>query len=233
MVWRIVLGFLAVVASGAGTGAGVARANAAAGAGDVDGKKVSPIVRQAIERGLSVPGARLESAFEDRNPGSSADCRATSAELLRPIDGSGRVAVKVTGRSAHGKSCDAWTWVRVRVVARVAVAARALVAGDRLDGATVIEERELRVGHAPALIGPASVVARAVGAGQVIEAALVSEPMLRPGQTVKVVIVSGSLVIEQTGRAAPCVRGRSCATLASGKLVEGELSDGKLMVQAP
>jgi len=30
-----------------------------------------------------------------------------------------------------------------------------------------------------------------------------------------------------------CVRGRSCATLASGKVVEGELSEGKLMVQAP
>jgi len=61
----------------------------------------------------------------------------------------------------------------------------------------------------------------------------VSEPTLRPGQTVKVVIVSGTLVIEQAGRATPCVRGRSCATLASGKVVEGELSEGKLMVQAP
>jgi len=182
---------------------------------------------------LSVPGARLESAFEDRGPGRTMDCRATSAELLRPIAGSGRVAVKMAGRSAHGKSCDAWAWVRVRVVAPVAVSARALAAGDRLDGATIVEERELRAGHAPALIGPASVVARAVGAGQVIEASLVSEPMLRLGQTVKVVIVSGALVIEQAGRAAPCVRGRSCATLASGKLVEGDLREGKLMVQAP
>ncbi|HET6150515.1 MAG TPA: hypothetical protein VFH68_23450 [Polyangia bacterium] len=200
---------------------------------DADGKMVSGVVRRAIERGLSVPGARLDGAFEDRGLGRALDCRATSAELLRPIDGSGRVAVKVAGRSAHGQSCEAWTWVRVRVVAPVAVATRALTTGDRLDGATIIEERELRAGHAPAYIGPASVAARAVSAGQLIEAAQVSEPMLRLGQTVNVVIVSGSLVIEQAGRGAPCARGRSCATLASGKLVEGELREGKLMVQAP
>jgi hypothetical protein len=204
-----------------------------AGTADADGRAPSAIVRRALERGLSVPGARVDAAFEDRGAAPAADCRATSAELLRPIDGSGRVAVKVSGRSARGRSCDAWTWVRVRVVAPVAVAARALAAGERLQGATTIEDRELRAGHAPAPIGPASVAARAVGAGQVMEAALVSEPMLRPGEIVKVMIVSGALVIEQAGRGVPCGRGRSCASLASGKQVEGDLVEGKLVVQAP
>ena len=199
------------------------------------GRSPSAIIRRALERGLSVPGARVDAAFEDRRVARSQalECRPTSAEVLRPIDGSGRIAVKVSGRSPRGQDCDAWTWIHVRVVAPVSVAARALAAGERLDGATAIEERELRAGHAPAVIGPASVAARALAPGQVIEAALVSEPTLRAGLPVKVLVVSGSLVIEQTGRGAPCARGRSCATLASGKLVEGELVDGKLVVQGP
>jgi hypothetical protein len=56
---------------------------------------------------------------------------------------------------------------------------------------------------------------------------------LRPGEIVKVMIVSGALVIEQAGRGVPCGRGRSCASLASGKQVEGDLVEGKLVVQAP
>jgi len=218
---------LALVTLGGMAGVGQAHAGA-----DADGRVVSPIVRRAIERGLTVPGARIDTAVEDQGIRRTVECQATSAELLRPIDGSGRVAVKVAGRSVRGK-CDAWIWVRVRVVAPVAVAARSLAAGDRLDGATMVEERELHAGHAPATIGPASVATRAVGAGQLIEAALVGEPTVRLGDTVKVVIVSGALVIEQTGRGAPCARGRSCATLATGKLVEGELREGKLVVLAP
>jgi hypothetical protein len=72
-----------------------------------------------------------------------------------------------------------------------------------------------------------------VGAGQILDAGVVGEPTLRSGEMVKVMVVSGALVIEQTGRGAPCVRGRSCAVLASGKQVEGELVDGRLVVQAP
>ena len=229
---HIGLGIAAALGWLAGAGGGAVRlAHADAGA-DADGKMVSAVVKKAIERGLAVPGARLDAAYEERAAARAADCRATSAELLRPIDGSGRVAVRVAGRSARGQSCDAWTWVRVRVVAPVAVAARALAAGDRLDGATRVEERELRAGHAPATIGPATVATRAVGARQLIEAALAGEPTVRLGDNVKVVIVSGALEIEQTGRGAPCARGRSCATLATGKVVEGELREGKLVVQA-
>jgi hypothetical protein len=200
---------------------------------DADGgRSPSLLVRRALERGLSIPGARLDTAVEDRGAVPAGDCRPTSAEVLRPIDGSGRIAVKVSGSSARGATCDAWTWVHVRVVAPVAVAARALAAGERLDGATAIEERELRPGHLPAVIGRASVAARALVPGQLIDAALVTEPTVRAGESVRVLVVLGTLVIEQSGRGAPCARGRSCATLASGRLVEGELVDGKLVVQS-
>ena len=196
-------------------------------------ERLSPVLRQALERALAAPGARLDSAIEERGPMRAADCRASAAEVPRPIDGSGRVAVKLSGRAAHGQTCEAWAWVRVRVVAPVPVASRALRAGESFANAVVTEERELRAGHAPAQIGPASVAARAIAAGQVIDGASVTEPTLRAGEPVKVLVVSGSIVIEQAGRAVPCLRGRGCAVLASGKHVEGELVDGQLVVQSP
>jgi flagella basal body P-ring formation protein FlgA len=193
----------------------------------------SPVLRAAIERALSAPGARLDSAVEERGAARANDCRAATAEVSRAVDGSGRVALKVSGRSGRGQPCDGWTWVRVRVVGPVAVAARTLREGERVDGAVVTEVRELRTGHAPAVIGPGSVAVRAIAAGQMIESSQVSEPTLRAGEAVKVLVVSGAVVIEQSGRAVPCARGRSCALLASGKRVEGDLVDGRLVVQSP
>jgi hypothetical protein len=195
--------------------------------------EVPPLVRQALERALAAPGARLDSAVEERGSARPLDCRATEAEVAQAIEASGRLAVKVSGRASHGGHCDIWLWVRVRVVAPVAVATRALRAGDALAGAYETEERELRPGHTPAVIGRSSVAARGVAAGQILDGLVVGEPTLRPGDVVKVVVVSGALMIEQTGRGAPCARGRSCAVLASGKQVEGELVDGRLVVQTP
>ncbi len=197
------------------------------------GVELAPLVRHAIERALAAPGARIDNAVEERGSARPLDCQVTQAEVAQPIEASGRLAVKISGRAARGGHCELWIWARVRVVAPVAVASRALRAGDPLDGAYTTEERELRLGHAPAVIGPSSVATRALAAGQMLDASVVAEPTLRSGDVVKVVVVSGSLVIEQTGRAVPCVRGRSCAVLASGKQVEGELVDGRLMVQSP
>jgi flagella basal body P-ring formation protein FlgA len=226
---------LAIVAAALLSAPPVARFAAAAtrGAEPPSAAEVAPMVRHVLERALAAPGARLDSAVEERAAARSADCHVTEAEVAQPIEASGRLAVKISGRAAHGGHCDSWIWVRVRVVAPVAVATRALRAGDSLENAYATEERELRAGHTPAAIGPSSVATRAVAAGQVLDGALVGQPMLRFGEAVKVVVVSGSLLIEQTGRGAPCARGRSCAVLASGKQVEGELVDGRLVVQGP
>jgi flagella basal body P-ring formation protein FlgA len=193
---------------------------------------VAPLVRQALARALGAPGARIDSAIQDAGSSRASSCRATEAELPQPIQASGRVAVKISGRSPRGQRCEEWIWTRVRVVAPVAVTTRALKAGEALDGAVATEERELRAGHPAAALGPASLAGRALSAGQMLEAAFVAEPTLRPGETVKVLVVSGALTIEQSGRAVPCVRGRSCATLPSGKQVEGDLVDGRLVVQS-
>ena len=195
--------------------------------------EVAPVVRHTLERALAAPGARIDSAIEERSSGRPVDCRVSEAEVAQPIEASGRLAVKVSGRGIRGGFCDSWIWVRVRVVAPVAVATRALRAGDPLEGAYDTEERELRPGHTPAVIGHSSVAARAVAAGQLLDGTVVGEPTLRPGEVVKVVVVSGALIIEQTGRGAPCARGRSCAVLSSGKQVEGELVDGRLVVETP
>jgi hypothetical protein len=226
---------LAIVAAALLSAPPVARFAAAAtrGAQPASAAEVAPLVRHALERALAAPDARLDSAVEERGAARPVDCHVTEAEVAQPIEASGRLAVKISGRAAHGGHCDSWIWVRVRVVAPVAVATRALRAGDSLENAYATEERELRAGHTPAAIGPSSVATRAVAAGQVLDGALVGAPTLRFGEAVKVVVVSGSLLIEQTGRGAPCARGRSCAVLASGKQVEGELVDGRLVVQGP
>jgi hypothetical protein len=192
---------------------------------------VAPVVQAALERALAVPEARVEDAV--LAAGGAGACQATEADVPRAIEGSGRVAVRVAGRGPRGGGCGAWLWVDLRVVAPVAVATRALRAGEPLAGATVTEQRELRAGHAPARLDDGLVAARAIAAGQVIEADAASVPTARPGDTVKVVVVAGALTVEQPGRAVPCARGRSCAVLRSGRHVEGDLIDGRLVVEAP
>jgi hypothetical protein len=212
--------------------ASVAPAAAAASGGE--GAETPALVRQALARALSVDGARIDGAVEERAASRPSACRITEAEAPRAVDGSGRVAVKLIGRKPGGDHCEAWTWVRVRVVAPVAVSTRALHAGDPLSGGAIItEERELRSGHPPAQITPGSVAARAINSGQVLEANQVSAPTARLGETLTVLVVSGALTIEQSGRAVPCERGRTCAILPSGKRVQGDLVDGRLVVESP
>jgi hypothetical protein len=199
---------------------------------------LTPIVRGALERALALPGARIDGGAEERSsssPSSSsarqAGCQVGDAEVLGSVEGSGRIAVKLIGQRPGGQPCEVWTWVRVRVMAPLPVSTRALRAGDPVAEAYVTEERELRAGHAPPRIGPQAVATRAIAAGQVLQSDQVGDPSVRLGQGLKVLVVSGALTIEQSGRSVPCARGRTCAVLASGARVEGELIDGRLVVQ--
>jgi hypothetical protein len=56
---------------------------------------------------------------------------------------------------------------------------------------------------------------------------------LSAGGAVRVVVRSGLVVLEQTGRFVPCGAGRACAVLPSGKHVEGRLEDGRVVVEVP
>jgi hypothetical protein len=199
--------------------------NAAEGA-----EPVSPPIVLALEQALSFPGARIDSAAEERS--TARVCTAREASVPRPVDGSGRVAVKVAGVKG-GAPCEVWTWVRVRVTADVPIAKRPVRAGEPIADAVTTEARELRAGATPARIVPGAVATRNLAAGQVVLADAVGAQTLRPGERVKVVVVSGALSVEQAARSIPCTRGRSCAVLPSGKQVEGDLVDGRLVVALP
>lgn len=194
--------------------------------------------RAVLSAAVPIAGARAEIVGLDR-PVSACVTTGPGAriETSRPIEGSGRVAVKLTGARPDGATCDVWAWARVKVFAKVPITRRAVRAGDALEPVAQAEEREIKPGHLPAIwdaVTAAGAVAdRSLGAGQLIEADCVRAPGLRAGETVKILIVSGALTIEQIGHALPCTRGRSCAVLPSGKRVEGTLVDGRLMVQMP
>lgn len=187
-----------------------------------------PQIFAALEQSLTFPGARLESAIEEKPMLRS--CAPREVTVTRPVDGSGRFAVKVSG-TRGGAACEVWTWVRVRVLAEVAVTRRALRPGDALGDAVAMETRELRAGQVPARIVPGAVAARSIPVGQLLQADAVGVATVRAGQPIKVLVVSGALAVEQAARSIPCSQGRSCAVLPSGKQVEGDLIDGRLVVR--
>ena len=198
----------------------------------------------ALSAAVTISGARVDIVAFDlpapppRSPG---NCLTSGPdghiETSRPIDGSGRVAVRLTGSRSGGATCEVWAWARVRMFAKVPVTRRAVRAGETFASAAATEEREIKSGHVPAtweaVVANGSVAGHSLGAGQVIEADAVRAPGPRAGESVKILIVSGALAIEQIGHAVPCARGKSCALLPSGKHIEGTLVDGRLMVQLP
>ena len=186
----------------------------------------------ALTAALSVPGARAE--LVALRPSVPAGCAATALESPRPVATSGEVALRVTGAQATGAPCTGWAWARVRVVARVPVAARALREGDPLDSTTyAVAEREVVAGRPPVLDIPAGATAsRRIAAGTALE-----DVHLRigppPGASVTVLLRVGALAVEQEGRSVPCTRGRACALLPSGRRVEGRFDGARLLVEAP
>jgi hypothetical protein len=187
----------------------------------------------ALSRSLAVDGARLF-LLDVRAPKLPPGCLVDSVEVERRITGSGQVAVRLSGRRDGGLSCQGWAWARVKVVASVRVAARALRTGESLAGATVLEEREINSSYEPLdAIADDATTTRPLAAGQVLQRSHVRLDEPAPGQPVTVVAQAGAVSIVQTGRVVPCVRGRGCAQLPSGRRVEGRFSDGRLLVEVP
>jgi hypothetical protein len=199
-----------------------------------DDAAISPALQGALAAAVTIQGARADLVALDRPAN---DCVTSHpgarVEIPRPIDGSGRFAVKLIGIRPNRVPCEVWAWARIRVLAQVSVARRPIKAGESLVSATRTEEREIKPGHVPALLTAASTADRSVGMGQMIEADVVATPGLRAGEPVRILIISGALAIEQIGHAVPCTRGHNCAVLPSGKRIEGTLVDGRLLVQLP
>lgn len=194
------------------------------------------VVESALAAALTVNGARVELMALELPAGACARARQVSrAEVQRPIEGSGRVAIKLVADGPDGEShetCQTWAWAKVRVVAKLAIARRPLRAGEALAGALTLEEREIRPGVRPLVDPDRAIATRFIAAGQVIDPAATRQPGPRPGDGIKVVVVSGALVVEQQGKVLSC-GSATCATLPSGRRVEGTLVDGRLLVQVP
>jgi hypothetical protein len=217
-----------------GIACAVAQIPARARAEENPASPASPELQAALASALTIPGARADIVSLEKTGGDCVtDGPTTRMEAARPIDGSGRVALKLTGVRSTGRSCEVWAWARIKVFAAVPVARRAIRAGEGLADAVRTEEREIKPGHVPATVTAASIAERSLGAGQMIEAEAVRAPGPRAGETVKVLIVSGALVIEQLGRVVSCGRGHVCAVLPSGKHIEGTLENGRLKVDLP
>jgi hypothetical protein len=190
-----------------------------------------PALVAALAAATTVAGARVEVTALDLPAGG---CRPGGArgraEPARPIDGSGRVAVKLAGSRQGGALCEVTAWVQVKVYAPVPVTRRAVRAGEPLAPAIAMEEREILPGHAPAAIADGAVADRWLAAGRVVEEAAVRAAGPGAGQTIKVLLVSGGLTVTQMGRVVPCGKGRSCASLGTGKQVEGVIDGDRLVV---
>jgi hypothetical protein len=195
--------------------------------------EVKQVVQSALDAADVVPNGRVEILTLDRTPNTCAATKDLRAEVPRPVDGSGRFGVKLVGTRAGGEPCQAWIWVRLRVMAQVSVATRAIRLGESFVGATAGAEREILPGRQPATGLEGAIAERSVGPGQMIEAEMAQVPGLHPGQSVRVVMVAGGLSIEQSGRAVACGRNRNCAVLPSGRHVDGTLVDGRLLVEMP
>jgi hypothetical protein len=185
---------------------------------------VPPAVEAALAEASAVPGARLVAA--EYRPNLPSGCAVTAASLGRPIEGSGRYAVKLSGAG-----CGGWAWVRVQVWAPVPITTRAVKEGELLGPALDLVEKEIAPGRVPPQVAPTATAARPLPRGQLVQAAHVRDGAPAAGQPVKVVVQVGSLLVEQTGRTVSCGRSRACAVLPSGKHVEGRLEDGRLYVE--
>jgi hypothetical protein len=183
-------------------------------------------VQAAVDSGLAVSGARVVPVSYDLPKGRP--CDASSATLNRPIDGSGKFAVKLTG-----KGCSAWAWLKVDVWAQVPVTTRLVREGERLDDAVTFVERQITAGRAPVSLTPESVASHPLARGQAVMPNDVKRTSGNAGEAVKVLVQSGALAVETSGRLVNCGRDRTCAVLASGKHVEGRLADGRLVVEIP
>ncbi len=183
-------------------------------------------VISALEAALVVPGARLELAAWRLQPRDS--CRHGSARLERPLDGSGRYPVRLSG-----KGCESWGWATVKVYAQAFVTTRPVRAGEPFADAVKEVEEEVRSGRTPATVADGAKASRSMGSGQLVTAAHLDSENPGAGSTIKVVVRAGSLGVTQSGRAVPCGRGRACAILPTGKHVEGIMQGGMLVVDLP
>jgi hypothetical protein len=188
-------------------------------------------VVETLREGVGRASARA--TIREYRPTLPAGCVADVAHQISAPDLSGRAMLKLGGTSASGGRCEGFATVRASLTASVLVATRAVAKDQPLEGAFTLSEKDV-TGH-PEILSelPAGAVAsQAVVPGVALTERMVRLPGPATGESVPVVVQSGPISITQDGRLAACGTGHTCATLPSGKRVEGRLVDGKLLVEA-
>ena len=182
-------------------------------------------VSESLSHALAIPGARIVPLSWSAPTG----CQVRNASVPRPIDGSGRVAVKFTGRN-----CSGWGWVRLEIWSESAVTTRTLRAGEAVESGFAMVEQEVKSGRVPFVPSAGAVAVRSLPAGTALGPKDVSMSAVVAGDPVKIVVAAGAVAIETQGRRVACARSRTCAVLATGKHVEGHMDDsGRLIVEVP
>lgn len=195
------------------------------------GATVSPMAQAALDQATTVAGARVEvSRFTVQD---AAGCRVDRAEVSSPIEGSGRVSLRLLGQGRDGRPCSSWATATIRLLAQVPVATRAVRTGENLDGAIDVAEREVFPGRPPVQVPTGATATRPLTKGQPVDASAFRARGLAVGSTIKIRVVVGAVSAEQTGRVVSCAQGKTCAVLPSGKHVEGTVQDGRLVVMTP
>lgn len=177
---------------------------------------VPPSLDEALVA-IAPPGSRVEVESWSAPP-----CKATRFEP-RPLEGSGRVAVR-----AIGPGCEVWGWASVRLFTTQAIVERSVEAGARVDDAIRLEERLWTKGMSAAPRLEGAVAARRLSPG-----VLLRDTDLRfgppPGTQVPVRIVLDAISIDQRGSVVACGQRQVCAVLPTGKRVTGTMQDGVLI----
>ncbi len=152
------------------------------------------------------------------------DCKGNEFEPAR-IDSSGRVPVRV-----RGAKCEAWGWATIRLFVDGLVLTRDVAAGSALGGAFALQRIEYRRGAEPLReIDTSANATKALKAGTLLTADVVrvGPPA---GTPTNVRVVVGGLTLEQQGTVINCRGANVCASLPSGKRVEGRMVAGTLVV---
>src|SRR4051812_6904901 len=72
---------------------------------------VPAYVSEALERAVTIPGARVDVRWFRAN----GSCAAEAAEVTQPVSASGRVPVRLRGLTNSGP-CEAWGWAEVKLL---------------------------------------------------------------------------------------------------------------------
>ncbi len=177
-----------------------------------------------------VSGSRLE--LIDFDFKMKPQCSLVSVRSSRPIVASGRYAIKAMGRSASGTRCEGWAWARIRVLAKVMIATQRIEPGEPISTNSIrTEEREKKTGQKLVQKIPSEAKASTL----LLPGTVLEKHHLRIGpaigESVEVEVRTGQVSVVQTGRVVPCLPGRLCAQLESGKRLEGRYLNGRLVVE--